>query len=120
MQPVEEIGGLVKERANILFHTDAVQAFGKIPVDPAKWKADLVTISSHKIHGPKGVGALYIKRPSYRAVYLRRRTGRRDAIRHREPPGIAVSDWLRIGHNNLRERILAMEKARNYLWRDEG
>ena len=70
VQPVEEIGGLVKERANILFHTDAVQAFGKIPVDPAKWKADLVTISSHKIHGPKGVGALYIKKGLHIEPYI--------------------------------------------------
>ena len=117
VQPVEEIGGLVKERANILFHTDAVQAFGKIPVDPAKWKADLVTISSHKIHGPKGVGTLYIKKGLHIEPYIYgggQEGGMRSGTEN--TPGIAGFGLAaEIGHNNLRERILAMEKARNYL-----
>lgn len=59
--PVEEIGELCKERG-VLFHTDAVQAIGKLPVDVQSFNVDYLTMSAHKFHGPKGVGALYIKK----------------------------------------------------------
>jgi cysteine desulfurase len=59
--PVEEIGEICKEH-NVLFHTDAVQAIGKIPVDIQRFNVDYLTFSAHKFHGPKGVGALYIKK----------------------------------------------------------
>ncbi|NLL17776.1 MAG: cysteine desulfurase [Clostridia bacterium] len=63
IQPVNEIGSLVRKLApQALFHVDAVQAFGKIPVKPQQWNVDLLTVSAHKIHGPKGVGALYIRK----------------------------------------------------------
>lgn len=58
--PVEEIGAICKERG-VLFHTDAVQAIGKIPVDVKKANVDFLSFSAHKFHGPKGMGALYIK-----------------------------------------------------------
>jgi len=59
--PVEEIGEICKEK-NVLFHTDAVQAIGKIPVDVQSFNVDYLTFSAHKFHGPKGVGGLYIKK----------------------------------------------------------
>ena len=61
IQPIDEIGKIAHERG-IKFHTDAVQTFGKIEVDVEKLNVDLLSISSHKINGPKGVGALYIKK----------------------------------------------------------
>lgn len=59
--PVEEIAEIARQR-NVVFHTDAVQAAGKIPMNMTKFPADMVSISGHKIHAPKGVGALYIRR----------------------------------------------------------
>ena len=60
IQPISEIGEIAREKG-ILFHTDAVQSIGKIPVDVNDLKVDLLSISGHKIYAPKGIGALYIK-----------------------------------------------------------
>jgi len=61
IQPIVEIGNLAKE-LGITFHVDAVQSLGKIPINVKEMNIDLLTISSHKIYGPKGVGALYIRK----------------------------------------------------------
>lgn len=61
IQPIAEIGKLAREKG-IVFHVDAVQSFGKIPIDVRAMNVDLMTVSSHKIYGPKGVGALYIRK----------------------------------------------------------
>jgi cysteine desulfurase len=61
IQPIEQIGEIA-ENADVYFHSDGVQATGKIPVDVKKLKVDLYSISAHKIHGPKGVGALFVKK----------------------------------------------------------
>jgi len=61
IQPMAEIGALCETRG-ILFHSDAVQAAGKFPIDVAAWRCSLLTITGHKFYGPKGAGALYMKR----------------------------------------------------------
>ena len=65
IQPVAEIGKICRERG-VLFHTDGVQAIGKVPVDVNKDNIDIMSITAHKMYGPKGVGALYVRRKNPR------------------------------------------------------
>jgi cysteine desulfurase len=67
--PIEEIGGVLKEKG-IVFHTDAVQAVGKIPIDLNDVDVDMFSLSGHKFHGPKGVGALYVRKGTKYSPFL--------------------------------------------------
>ena len=61
IEPIEQIGAVCKEKG-VVFHTDAVQAFGAVPIDVNKMNIDLLSITGHKLYGPKGTGALYIRK----------------------------------------------------------
>ena len=69
INPVAEIGHFCRER-NIKFHCDAVQAFGKVQIDLSEISADFLTVSAHKVYGPKGVGAVYLKEPALLEPFL--------------------------------------------------
>src|SRR2546428_1299315 len=125
VQPIAEIGKLCRERG-VIFHTDAVQAIGKIPVDVDKINIDVASITGHKLYGPKGVGALYVRRKNPRVQLvpiidggghergMRSGTlnvpgiaglGKACAICHEEMPQESVSlSGLR---DRLRERIMS-------------
>nr|CAH7713068.1 unnamed protein product [Callosobruchus chinensis] len=80
-QPVAEIGALCKQK-KVFFHTDAAQAVGKVPLDVNEMNIDLMSISGHKIYGPKGIGAIYIRRrPRVRVEALQSGGGQERGIR---------------------------------------
>jgi cysteine desulfurase len=125
VQPIEEIGRLVIEArsrglSHLYFHTDAVQSAGKLAVDVRKMKVDLLSISGHKIHGPKGAGALYVRK----GVRLARLFYGGHHERDRRPgtenvPGIAgLGRAAELARAHLDDRIDSMRELRDLLERE--
>ena len=114
IQPIAEIGKLARQK-KILFHTDAVQTFGKVNVDVEELNVDLLSLSSHKIHGPKGVGALYIKK-GVRITPLIHGGGQERGIRSgtENVPGIVgFGKACEIASNDLEENYQRLIKTRD-------
>lgn len=96
IQPVKEIGAICRER-KVYFHTDAAQAVGKIPLNVGEMNIDLMSISGHKLYGPKGIGALYVRRrPRVRLEALINGGGQERGMRSGTLPTPFASDWGRL------------------------
>uniref|UniRef100_A0A8C8DKK5 cysteine desulfurase n=1 Tax=Oryzias sinensis TaxID=183150 RepID=A0A8C8DKK5_9TELE len=116
-QPIKDIGQICRSKG-VFFHTDAAQAVGKIPVDVNDWKVDLMSISGHKIYGPKGVGALYVRRrPRVRLEPLQNGGGQERGLRSGTVPtplavGLGAACSIARAEMEVKER---KERRRNGL-----
>ena len=118
IQPVREIGRICREKG-VLFHTDAVQAVGHIPVDVEKDNIDLLSASAHKFHGPKGVGFLYAKK-GIRLTNLIEGGAQERGLRAgtENVPGIAsMAEALKEANEKMEENAAALTAARDRLIR---
>ena len=119
IQPVEEIGKLVRRKREngqkIWFHTDAVQAIGKMPVNVEEIGCDLLSISAHKIYAPKGVGALYVRRGVRLKAQLlggnqeRERRGGTESVPHI----VAFGEACRLANDDLKENAEYLKSLRD-------
>ena len=116
IQAISEISKICNEN-DILFHTDAIQAVGKVPIDVKKLGIDLLSISSHKLYGPKGIGALYIKNGiDIDPVILG--GGQEHGLRsgtENVANIVGFGKACEIAKNNLQENISYMKKLRDIL-----
>ncbi|HKX30775.1 MAG TPA: cysteine desulfurase NifS [Blastocatellia bacterium] len=122
IQPIREIGALVRERRDqgqrhLYLHTDAVQSIGKIPVDVKELGVDLLTLSGHKIHGPKGIGALYLRRGVRLASQLHGGHHERDRRAGTESVALAVGlgKAAELARLHLAERMEQTRRLRDRL-----
>lgn len=122
IQPIDEIAGLIteiRERSlnHLHLHTDAVQAVGKIPIDVKRLGVDLLSLSGHKIHGPKGIGALYVRKRTRLSKLLHGGHHERDRRAGTENvPGIVgLGRAAELARAQLDERRSRMRELRDYL-----
>jgi cysteine desulfurase len=114
--PIEEIADIVKARG-ISFHTDAVQAAGKIPLNMKKSKLDMLSISGHKLHAPKGIGVLYIRKGTKFSPFLiggHQEKGRRGGTEN-VPYIIGLGKACELAKNHLDEENTRVKALRDYL-----
>ncbi|MBN1391546.1 MAG: cysteine desulfurase NifS [Sedimentisphaerales bacterium] len=114
--PIEKIAELVKSKG-IIFHTDAVQAVGKIPVDLSKSSIDLLSISGHKLHAPKGVGILYVRKGTRLAPFMLggHQEGGRRAGTENVPGIIGLGKACKLAMQNFDEENQKVKKLRDKL-----
>jgi len=116
IQPTKEIGAIARKH-NVLFHSDAVQSAGKIPIDVEEQNIDLLSISGHKINAPKGIGAIYIKKGVQLEVLIHG-GGQEDGIRSgtENIPGIVgLGKAAEIANNNLESIMKHNQEIRDQL-----
>ena len=120
LQPIAEIGRICKDRG-VLFHTDASQAFGKVPIDVESMGIDLLSCSGHKIYGPKGVGALYVRRknPRVRCAPVLHGGGHERGMRSGtlNVPGIVgLGAAAAIARTEMADEAVRLRGLRDRLW----
>ena len=114
--PIEEIGEIVKEKG-IPFHTDAVQVVGKIPIDLRKLKIDMLSLSGHKLHAPKGIGVLYIRKGTRFSPFIiggHQEKGRRGGTEN-VPYIIGMGKAFELAKAHLEEENTRVKALRDYL-----
>lgn len=122
IQPMKEIGEICRKH-NVFFHTDVAQAFGKIPVDVNKMNIDLMSLSSHKIYGPMGIGALYVRRknPRVRLVPLINGGGQERGMRSGTVPtplAVGFGEAARIAKEEMAEETTRLQELRDILYHE--
>ncbi len=119
IQDIEAIGELTRERG-ILFHVDAAQSAGKLPIDLSRLKVDLMSFSAHKIYGPKGMGALYVRRkPRVRIEAQMHGGGHERGMRSGTLPVhqiVGMGEAFRIARLEMEEENARILRLRNRLW----
>jgi cysteine desulfurase len=114
--PIEEIGEIVKARG-ISFHTDAVQTVGKIPIDQKKSRVDMLSLSGHKLHAPKGIGVLYIRKGTKFSPFMiggHQEKGRRGGTEN-VPYIIGLGKACELAKKHLGEENTRVKALRDYL-----
>lgn len=115
IQPIEEIGKIAKEN-NIIFHTDAVQAIGSIKIDLSKLNIDSLSLSAHKFYGPKGIGALYVRKGIKFNKFINGGHQERNKRAGTENvPGIVgLAKAMELAYENLEEHNQKIRRLRDY------
>ncbi len=116
IEPIREIGAIAKEH-NILFHTDAVQAYGQIPIDVEELNIDMLSASGHKLNGPKGIGFLYIRKGVKIQSFIHggAQERKRRAGTENVPGIVGLSKAVSIAIKTMNNRIEKETKLRDYL-----
>lgn len=116
IQPIKEIGEIAKKH-NVFFHTDAVQAFGHIPVSVTDMNIDLLSASGHKINGPKGIGIMYIRNGIKLGAFIHggAQERHRRAGTHNVPGIIGMGLAAKLAKETMQERMEKETKLRDYL-----
>eukprot|EP01068_Selenidium_serpulae_P015390 Selendium_serpulae@DN6208_c0_g1_i3.p1 len=119
VQPLHEIGEICKKH-NVLFHSDAAQSVGKIPVNVKDMNLGLVSISGHKIYGPKGVGALYVRsKPRVRITPIIEGGGQERGMRSGTIPtplAVGLGEACRVARNEMENDRVHVERLSHRLW----
>ena len=118
IEPIAEIGRIAQEQ-DIYFHTDAVQTFGHIPVNVDEFNVDLLSVSAHKLYGPKGVGALYVRKGTKMASFMHggEQERRRRASTENVPGIVGFGKAAEIAKNSMNEEAKKLTILRDKLIR---
>ena len=116
IEPIAEIGKIAKEHG-VIFHTDAVQAFGHIPMNVDEMNIDMLSASGHKINGPKGIGIMYIRKGVKIGSFVHggAQERQRRAGTHNVPGIVGIGKAVELARDNMKERMEYETKLRDHL-----